>query len=317
MVLNANGDLTSYQKVRDLNRWDYAFGLDLGRSLSARSSARASVHAMTSLTPVLDSGAVALALGPLSRTRSLAGAAGFERRMSTRTALTMTGNLRDVKYSVPGLAGGRQADVTLALQHRPNATMLFGVGVESGHTSLGELGIYSETVAGNWSAIYGSMAYALRAGARMLGGDSVQGAWTPFPLAEGDVSRRVGRFAAHVRGGYAVAPTLGVGSILASRYVGASVDRPSPRGTSIRLSVDRATSHDRGTLPTADTSGVLFRSSELTSLAAGLDVRRSFGLATWVAASAILRRSVGSVGPQGDQRVTSHVVGLGLGRRLF
>jgi hypothetical protein len=312
MVLNANGDLTQYRKTRDFNRWDYAYGADLGRALTARTSARASVRAMMSLTPVLDSGAVALAIGPLSRTRSYSASAGFSHRMSLRTSLEMGGNFRDVKYSVPGLAGGQQADATLGLQHRYGTSTVFGASLETSHTTLADLSVLSQSVVGNWSTAHGRMGYSLRAGARMLGGDSVRNAWVPNPLAEASVSRRLfSNYSAQVRGGYAVAPTLGVGSVLASQFVGAAIDRASPKGTGVRLSVDYSTSHDRGGVAHADSSVLLLRTPDLKSLSAGIDLRRNFGAATWVSANAVLRRS------DALQRITSHVVGLRVGRRLF
>lgn len=306
MTLNGSGGLSSHQKFREMDQSNYDVAAGLTRALTPRMAMTAAAQASTSFTPVIDSGATALTLGPLTTIHSQSVIVGLGRELSPRTTAGFRADARRVRYSLASLAGGSEVGVNGDVRRRLGRTTGVGLQLSASRTAFAASSVLSESLSGNVSGSRGALDWGLTAGAQVVKMDTGS---TPRPrlLAQGNLARRLGRFAAQVRAGYSTEPTLGVGSVLTTRFVGASVTRTSARGTSISLSVDQSASQAQ----TPVAAEFVTAGSGLHSLAMGLDLRQALGRNTWVAAGATMRRS-GS-----DDLINAGVMSLSVGRQLF
>jgi hypothetical protein len=296
VALTASGDLTSYQTIHDLDHFNYATGLLLSHAASTRLTTGLALSASSSLTPDLAQGGVSLPLAPLSTTNTRVADGTLSWRASSRTTTTLDARARQVSYGSSLLRGGTSAALNGMLQHRTSQWITVGADVQGEETSMNGVDYLAEAIAGNWSFVRGPLAVRLRAGGL---GVRTRGAarYDLSEVADAEVSHTVRRsLIASLRGGRAVTPTLGLGRVLETDYVGAALERRSLRGTSVRLSVDDATS--------SDLSATSFH---IHSTSASVDLRRPFHDGTWVGLGAFYR--------QRDQRglVSGHGLQLTLG----
>jgi hypothetical protein len=299
LALDGTGDYASYQKLRDLDRLNYAVAARLVAQPTPRTATHVEASASTSLTPELDQGGVALPLAPLTTVHTRLAAAGLTRRHTPRTQTTLDTRVSQVKFGSSALAGGTDALLNAAVQRRATPAVTVALDVQGGWTTFDQSTYTTQAVAGSWTLARRTFGARLRAGALALQSDAVTAGGVHL-LGEGELSQRLGRVLARLRGGRNVAPTRGLGRVLATSHVGAALDRTTTGGTTFRLSADHSSSRDPlGTTLNIATSSV------------GLDVRRPV-LGGYVALGGVFRQRRGL-----GAAVTGHGLTLSVGRVIL
>ncbi len=310
LTLSAAGDATSYQTLRDLDRLTYQLALDAGRALTPRLRVQGGAVARRSQASTIEQHGVTLPLVALTTSDAFGGALSGAYRLTPRTTVLAATSFTDVRFDATALAGGTTATAEASVDRRTAPRATLGVRYHGERTALAAQTLTSHALTGEWSAARGTLSLRARGGVALSGaaatpaGDTLatprtSARATPRPVgAVGDLTleRRRGALAVALAAGRAVSPALGIGRVLATEHVGATVERASPRAT-VRAAVDHAWS--------ADPSD---RALQLRATTASIDARHPIARSrSWIALGAFLRER------RAVDVVRDHGVTLGLG----